>query len=109
MDIIAFFKENMFSSPFILLALLFLLFIVKHIKLVFSGKPVNLPPGPPKWPIIGNLHQLGEKPHVTITKFAQEYGPLISLHLGKQLLVVATSPEAAMGILKTQVVFFLLV
>ncbi|KAJ9553228.1 hypothetical protein OSB04_017273 [Centaurea solstitialis] len=102
MDMIAFLRESMFSSPFILLALLPILFMVKHIKLAFSGMPKNLPPGPPRWPIIGNLHQLGDKPHVTITKFAKEYGPLISLNLGKQLLVVATSPEAAMGVLKTQ-------
>ncbi|KVI04739.1 cytochrome P450 [Cynara cardunculus var. scolymus] len=102
MDVIVCLREIMFSSPFILFALLFLLFIMKHIKLISFRKLKNLPPGPPKWPIIGNLHQLGEKPHVTVTKFAKEYGPLISLHLGKQLLVVATSPEAAMGILKTQ-------
>ncbi|KAJ9545963.1 hypothetical protein OSB04_025670 [Centaurea solstitialis] len=62
----------------------------------------NLPPGPQPWPIIGNIHQIGENPHVSIAVFAQQYGPLISLRLGTRLLVVASSPEAALGILKTQ-------
>ncbi|KAI3731297.1 hypothetical protein L1987_62485 [Smallanthus sonchifolius] len=33
---------------------------------------------------------------------AREYGPLISLCFGKQLVVIASTPEAAMGVLKTQ-------
>ncbi|KAI3731296.1 hypothetical protein L1987_62484 [Smallanthus sonchifolius] len=45
---------------------------------------------------------IGDNPHVSTANIAKKYGPLISLRLGKQLLVVASSPEAAMGILKTQ-------
>ncbi|KAI3817964.1 hypothetical protein L1987_11766 [Smallanthus sonchifolius] len=101
MDITVFVDENL-SSIFILSTLIFLLFIIKQTKRLFPDNIKNLPPGPPKLPIIGNLHQVGDKPHVSLTKFAQEYGPLISLQLGTQVLVVASSPEAAMGILKTQ-------
>ncbi|KAI7745400.1 hypothetical protein M8C21_015097, partial [Ambrosia artemisiifolia] len=62
----------------------------------------HLPPGPRPWPIIGNLHQVGKNPHVSTALLAQEHGALISLRLGSQVLIVASSPEAAMGILKSQ-------
>ncbi|GJQ98664.1 cytochrome P450 [Tanacetum coccineum] len=45
---------------------------------------------------------MGKKPHVSTAIFAKTYGPLISLRLGSQQLVVASSSEAAMEILKTQ-------
>ncbi|XP_024991460.1 probable (S)-N-methylcoclaurine 3'-hydroxylase isozyme 2 [Cynara cardunculus var. scolymus] len=87
----------MLPQLFLLLTVFFLLLV----KFTFSKNLKNLPPTPPTWSIIGNLHQIGEKPHISITNLANEYGPLISLHLGSQLLVVASSPEAAMEILKT--------
>ena len=91
---------NLPFPVFILSATFFFIFIVNQI---LSSKNVkNLPPGPPRLPIIGNLHQLGDKPHVVAADFAKQYGPLISFQLGKQCLVVASSPEAAMKILKTQ-------
>ncbi|XP_024970983.1 probable (S)-N-methylcoclaurine 3'-hydroxylase isozyme 2 [Cynara cardunculus var. scolymus] len=85
------------SSIFLILTPLFLFFIVKK----YSRSSKNLPPGPQPWPIIGNILQIGNNPHVSIAIFAQQYGPLISLQLGTQLLVVASSPDAALGILKT--------
>ncbi|KAJ0501901.1 putative N-methylcoclaurine 3'-monooxygenase [Helianthus annuus] len=85
-------------SLFLLLTPLFLVFIIR--KYLKSGK--KLPPGPRPWPIIGNLNQVGKNPHVSTAILAQEHGGLISLHLGTQVLIVASSPEAAMGILRTQ-------
>ncbi|KAI3705812.1 hypothetical protein L1987_76055 [Smallanthus sonchifolius] len=85
-------------SLFLLLSPLFLLLIIRK---YFKSKK-NLPPGPRPWPIIGNLHQVGDSPHVSTAILAQEHGPLISLHLGTQVLIVASSPEAASGILKIQ-------
>ncbi|CAI0463332.1 unnamed protein product [Linum tenue] len=60
-----------------------------------------LPPGPKPWPIIGNLPHLGKQAHISLQHFSQLYGPLISLRLGSQLLVVASSPAAAAEILRT--------
>ncbi|XP_024989175.1 probable (S)-N-methylcoclaurine 3'-hydroxylase isozyme 2 [Cynara cardunculus var. scolymus] len=100
MDITSFLRDNNLSTPlFVLSTILFLLLIVKITR---PSSSKNLPPGPPRLPIIGNLHQVGDRPHVSTAKFAKQYGPLISLRLGKQFLVVASSPEAAMEILKTQ-------
>ncbi|CAI0455993.1 unnamed protein product [Linum tenue] len=61
----------------------------------------KLPPGPKPWPIIGNIPHLGKKIHVSLQRFSQLHGPLISLRLGSQLLVVASSPAAAAEILRT--------
>ncbi|KAI3802765.1 hypothetical protein L1987_30908 [Smallanthus sonchifolius] len=102
MDITTFLKDNNLSSPlFILSTIIFILLLVKQTKLFYFKSDKNLPPGPSKCPIIGNLHQVGDKPHVTLANLAKRYGPLISLRLGKQVLVVASSPEAAKEILKT--------
>ncbi|KAJ4900541.1 Cytochrome P450 71B12 [Raphanus sativus] len=62
---------------------------------------LNLPPGPPKLPIIGNLHQLGSQPHRSITKLSEKYGPLMSLKFGKVSTVVASTPETVKDVLKT--------
>ncbi|KAG8382292.1 hypothetical protein BUALT_Bualt05G0061600 [Buddleja alternifolia] len=74
--------------------------IIKHYKSSFTS---NSPPLPP-WPILGNIPKMGSssKPHVTLTNFAKFYGPLISLKLGTQRLIVASSPDAAIQILKTK-------
>ncbi|KAI3705808.1 hypothetical protein L1987_76050 [Smallanthus sonchifolius] len=89
---------NLFSSLFLFATPLFLLFVAQ--KYFSSDK--NLPPGPRPWPIIGNMHQMAKNPHLAAANFAKKYGPLISLRLGTRLLVVASSPEAAMEVLKTQ-------
>ena len=65
----------------------------------FSKSP-PLPPGPFAWPIVGNIFQIRSN-HVTLARLAQTYGPLLSLKLGPQLLVVGSSPTAAKEILRT--------
>ncbi|XP_076952769.1 putative (S)-N-methylcoclaurine 3'-hydroxylase isozyme 2 [Bidens hawaiensis] len=93
------FKETtMPFSVFLLLAPLFLFFLIR----IYFKPNKNLPPGPRPWPVIGNLHQVGKNPHVSTAILAQQHGPLITLHLGTQVLIVASSPEAAMVILKSQ-------
>ncbi|PWA85059.1 cytochrome P450 [Artemisia annua] len=99
MEIAAFVMENnLLTSLFLTLTPLILLFITKK----YFKTEKNLPPGPRPLPIIGNMHQMGSKPHVSTAMLAKEYGPLVSLRLGSKLLVVASSPEAAKEILKTQ-------
>ncbi|XP_076881380.1 (S)-N-methylcoclaurine 3'-hydroxylase isozyme 1-like [Bidens hawaiensis] len=90
---------SLLSSLFLFATPLLLLFAARK----YYNKPnENLPPGPRPWPIIGNMHQLVKDPHIATANFANEYGPLISLHLGSRLLVVASTVEAAKEILKTQ-------
>ncbi|KAK7343785.1 hypothetical protein VNO77_12817 [Canavalia gladiata] len=58
----------------------------------------NQAPGPTGLPIIGNLHQLGPKPHCSLSSLAQTYGPIMSLRLGSVSVAVVSSPTAAQEI-----------
>ncbi|GMN32340.1 hypothetical protein TIFTF001_003622 [Ficus carica] len=88
-----------FLFPSLLLLLPALYLILKHFK---ASKSLPIPPGPFSWPIIGNPLEIGENPLATLTQFGQIYGPLFSIKLGSQRVVVASSSAVAMEILKTQ-------
>ncbi|XP_038687863.1 (S)-N-methylcoclaurine 3'-hydroxylase isozyme 1-like [Tripterygium wilfordii] len=92
--------SNLFIPLALVLPLLILILILKHFK-TSSAKSLPLPPGPNPWPLVGNLFHMGKMPHVTLSNFAKTYGPLISLKLGTQTMVIASSPAAATEILKT--------
>nr|AQY76222.1 cytochrome P450 [Thapsia garganica] len=62
----------------------------------------NLPPGPPRLPIVGNLHQLGNLPHSSLYKLSQKYGPVMHLKLGQVPCLIISSPEMAKEVLKNQ-------
>ncbi|XP_049370018.1 geraniol 8-hydroxylase-like [Solanum verrucosum] len=62
----------------------------------------KLPPGPSPWPIIGNIHLLGAKPHVSLANLAKKYGPIMSLKLGQITTIVISSSSIAKQVLKNQ-------
>lgn len=55
----------------------------------------RLPPGPAGWPIFGNMFQLGEMPHRTITDLREKHGPVVWLQLGSINTMAILSAEAA--------------
>ncbi|KAI3810263.1 hypothetical protein L1987_19874 [Smallanthus sonchifolius] len=82
------------------------LFILLIIKIFNRSKPnhstPNLPPGPRKLPLIGNILDVaGPLPHRTLGKLAQKYGPLMHLQLGENSTIVASSAETAKQVMKT--------
>ncbi|EXB50917.1 Cytochrome P450 71A21 [Morus notabilis] len=88
--------------PLLLLLLLLLLLFGRN-KLY--GK-LNLPPSPPKLPIIGNLHQLGNNPHRSLRSLSNKYGPLMHLNFGQIPTLIVSSPDMVEEIVKAHDVVF---
>ncbi|KAL0428978.1 UNVERIFIED_CONTAM: cytochrome [Sesamum radiatum] len=63
-------------------------------------KSAYFPPGPNPLPIIGNILELGQKPHQSLAKLSKIYGPLMRLKLGTITTVVVSSPEIARIVLQ---------
>ncbi|GAY66252.1 hypothetical protein CUMW_247260 [Citrus unshiu] len=80
--------------------LVFTLFCVMALSFNSGGRRKHLPPGPRPYPVIGNLLELGGKPHKSLAKLAKTHGPIMSLRLGLVTTVVVSSPSTAKAILK---------
>ncbi|KAF3617401.1 geraniol 8-hydroxylase [Capsicum chacoense] len=85
----------------ILLGLLFIWILVRGV-FVSLGRSKRLAPGPFPLPIIGNLHLLGDKPHISLTQLAKNYGPIMNLKLGQINTVVISSSVLAREVTQKQ-------
>ncbi|KAL1363812.1 cytochrome P450 71AP13 [Arachis hypogaea] len=111
MSLVTWLKEERLITPFFFISTL--IFLILLTKFLFTNnsrnkkkrKPKNniknLPPSPPKLPIIGNLHQLGTNPHISLQTLSQKYGPIIHLQLGEVPTVVVSSSKVAKEVLRT--------
>ncbi|KAI7989000.1 Premnaspirodiene oxygenase [Camellia lanceoleosa] len=82
--------------------ILFLLMLVKQwIRPKTRTAIQNLPPGPWKLPLIGNIHQLSSLPHRSLRDLATKHGPLMHLQLGEVSAVVISSPRLAKMVMTT--------
>jgi cytochrome P450 len=95
-------QETLGENVGLFILIMFSIFLVATLHTRFYRKFCRLPPGPWPWPIMGNLLMLGKHPHLTLTRWAESYGPLMHLQLGSVNTVVASSPAMAEEFLKTQ-------
>lgn len=58
------------------------------------------PPGPPGWPLFGNMFDLGSMSHQTLHSLRTKYGPVILLRLGSMNTLVVQSAMAAAELFK---------
>lgn len=69
-------------------------------------RKITDPPGPRPLPLIGNLLELGPKPHKSLSRLAQTHGPIMSLKLGQVTTIVVSSASMAREILQTHDLHF---
>ena len=85
-------KQMDYSTLFLLFS--FILTVV-YLTTISGRRNSRLPPGPYPLPIIGNLLELGDKPHGSLATLSKRYGPLMSLKLGSRATIVVSSPDIA--------------
>ncbi|KAK9108254.1 hypothetical protein Syun_024265 [Stephania yunnanensis] len=94
------------SLSIVLLCFIISTTLLLRSKLNKSSPLLNLPPCPPKLPLIGNMHQLGTLAHRALRDLSRKHGPLMLLSLGQTKFLVASSPEMAREIMKNQDLVF---
>ncbi|KAI3765913.1 hypothetical protein L2E82_15959 [Cichorium intybus] len=96
-------EETMVPFVYAPSLLLLVLFIIKFYYFGRTSGKINLPPSPPKLPVIGNIHQLGPVLHRSLDYLSRRYGgPLMLMHLGSVPALIISTAEAAREIMKTQ-------
>ncbi|KAK4269706.1 hypothetical protein QN277_022829 [Acacia crassicarpa] len=73
--------------------------LLTFISKKFSRSSKLLPPGPSPLPLIGNIFDLGNKPHESLFNLSKRYGPIMTLKLGTKTTIVISSFEMAKQVL----------
>ncbi|XP_069832000.1 cytochrome P450 2K4-like [Dendropsophus ebraccatus] len=78
----------------ILLSVAVFLFIAKVFNSKRNNKYKNFPPGPKPLPIIGNMNLLNlSKPHKSLLELSKKFGPIFSVQIGQEKLVILCGYE----------------
>ncbi|KAL8509337.1 hypothetical protein ACS0TY_016515 [Phlomoides rotata] len=89
--------ELLYSLTWLILSFVIALLFWSKVR----SQPSKLrPPGPPGWPLIGNIFDVGAEPHVNFHKLQSKYGPVLWLKLGNLNTLVIQSATAAAELFK---------
>ncbi|CAN9416638.1 unnamed protein product [Alternaria alternata] len=87
------------------------LFVVSLLAILYvwlrRRQDSNLPPGPPRLPILGNLHQAPkEAVWITYQKWVEQYGPLVYLNFGGTNVILIGDHEVAKDLLDKKAMIY---
>lgn len=100
-------QSEFLSSPKTLFIALFSILFVLKIWKILSKPKLKLPPGPPKLPIIGNIHQFIKNASPDLLRdMAKKYGSIMHFQLGEIHCIVVTCPKVTKEICKTHDIAF---
>ncbi|CAM4564965.1 unnamed protein product [Caretta caretta] len=92
--------EAKISHSEVMAALFTMIFILISVRIIgnMTRKHI-LPSGPWSLPIVGNLLQLGEHPHLSFIQMRKKYGDMFLLKLGMVPVVVVNGPDTVKQVL----------
>ncbi|KAM1322459.1 hypothetical protein ACFXTH_015280 [Malus domestica] len=99
-------QKNVFLLPLLVLSAFILFSFTRSSSNGDEKRKLKLPPSPPRLPLIGNLHQLGTFPHLSLHALSKKYGNLMLVHFGKVSTLIVSSAEMAKEVMKTQDIAF---
>uniref|UniRef100_A0A452II72 Unspecific monooxygenase n=1 Tax=Gopherus agassizii TaxID=38772 RepID=A0A452II72_9SAUR len=92
--------EAKISLSEVMAALFTMTFILISVRIISNMTKKNiLPPGPWPLPIVGNLLQLGEHPHLSFIQMRKNYGDVFLLKLGMVPVVVVNGLDTVKQVL----------
>ncbi|CAH8379671.1 unnamed protein product [Eruca vesicaria subsp. sativa] len=82
----------------IFFTLLITVFIYTLTRITHKSKRANLPPGPPGWPVVGNLFQFarsGKQFFEYVDEMRKIHGPILTLRMGIRTMIIISDANLA--------------
>ncbi|CAN7036886.1 unnamed protein product [Brassica oleracea var. botrytis] len=83
---------------FFFFTLLITVFVYTLTRICHKSKRVNLPPGPPGWPVVGNLFQFarsGKQFFEYVDEMKKIHGPILTLKMGIRTMIIISDADLA--------------
>lgn len=74
--------------------LLFVAILLGMLWIWWYKRPARFPPGPRGLPLVGVIPFMSKRPEVKFRKWSKEYGPIMSVRVGRQDWVILNNIQA---------------